>query len=350
MVSSPVTGPPCTLSFCIPTYNRANTVIDLVLRLLQCPTPDIEVVVLDNGSTDDTVELLKGITDERLTVCSNGTNRGVIFNVVSVLLQGRGDYSVLLLDKDSIDTDLIPSFLDFLRRESPATGYCEYNLPKGTLSLLFAKGSDAVRNVAYKCNHPSGYFFRAADLHDIRVIDRFTDYDYVGNFPFEFIQAELCMRGTAAIYQESLFIPETQEAARATKSYSISGSNKDAYFKPKGRLKIAVNFSSHILSLPLASVLKRQLIFDRFEQGLRNATVGYRRIMANKAICEHHYITTRRVGRLELLVITIDFYFSFSRQLKSMGRDSATPTGVELLMDMALRLILRIATRLARLK
>ena len=84
------TPPHCTLSFCIPTYNRSVEVGALVRRVLQCPAADIEVLVLDNGSTDDTLKRLAQIDDPRLSIYSNGHNRGVLFNVVNVLLRGRG--------------------------------------------------------------------------------------------------------------------------------------------------------------------------------------------------------------------------------------------------------------------
>ena len=58
------------LSFCIPTYNRASSVCRLVADILSCRDSGIEVVVLDNGSTDDSLSLLQAIKmkDCRFTV------------------------------------------------------------------------------------------------------------------------------------------------------------------------------------------------------------------------------------------------------------------------------------------
>jgi glycosyltransferase involved in cell wall biosynthesis len=333
------------LSFCIPTYNRAQSVLPLVRRVLQSPSIEFEVVVSDNGSTDDTLARLEAIKDPRLVVLQNKTNRGALFNQVNVLVQGRGTYSALLLDKDSVDPALIPSLLDFLRRESPFTGYCEYHRPVGSPPLVFQKGSDALRGMAYSCHHPSGYFFRRSYLQDIRSVDRFSDHGAVGNFPFEFMQAELALRGPAAIFQEPVFIPETLEAARAIKSFTINGTKEDAFFLPKGRLNTAVRFSSHILSLPLADEVRRQLVFDRFAQGLGLATIDYRNIMANEAICDHYHIATRRVGRLELLSIAAAYFRGFAPQLRAARQGTIAPTTPALLLDAACRLFRRIGRR-----
>jgi len=301
------------LSFCIPTYNRAEILLSLVLRLLKTSSDEIEVVILDNYSSDNTLSQLATIDDPRLVVISSKTNRGALFNQVNVLLQGRGVYSVLLLDKDSVDPALIPAFLDFLVRESPSTGYCEYNKPVKTPPQIFQIGAAALCGVAYSCHHPTGYFFHTADLHEINILGRFTDSDHVGNFPFEFMQAELCLRGPGAIFQEPVFSPESLEAAQAIKSFSINASKENAFFSPEGRLKLAINFTNHIQSLPIPPSIKRQLILDRFAHGLFAATFGYRAVLCNTIICSHYHITTRRVGMLELVGIASKFYRLFCR-------------------------------------
>lgn len=330
------------LSFCIPTFNRVGAVLPLVRRILQSPSEEIEVVVSDNVSSDDTVVQLRAINDPRLVILQNEVNRGALFNQVNVLIQGRGKYSALLLDKDSVDPQFIQSFLTFLRDEAPITGYCEYHQAAGSPARHFQRGEDALQGIAYSCHHPSGYFFRTADLRDIRIVERFSDHGTVGNFPFEFMQAELALRGPAAIFQEPVFIPEALEAARAVRSFTISGSKGDAFFQPKGRLNTAVRFSSHILGLPVAAELKQRLVLDRFTQGLAFATVAYKSIMANDAICDHYHIATRRVGRLELLQIAVDYYRSFFRELKGAQHSAAPPTGVAVLLDIGHRLLRRL--------
>jgi hypothetical protein len=332
------------LSFCIPTYNRVESVVPLVKRLLLSPSREFEIIVSDNGSTDDTLAQLNAIDDQRLIVLQSKINRGALYNQVNVLVQGNGAYSALLLDKDSVDPAFIPSFLDFLRLESPLTGYCEYHLAAGSSALVFPKGSEALRGVCYSCHHPSGYFFRKADLREIRCVDRFTEHDSVGNFPFEFMQAELAMRGPAAIFREPVFIPETLEAARAVKSFTINAMKEDAFFLPKGRLNTAVRFSLHILGLALTDRAKRALVFDRFAQGLGLATVDYRNIMANEAICDHYHIETRQVGRLDLVPIAVRYFRGFVQQMKNAPPGQERFKATDFLLDMARR----VARRLGR--
>lgn len=342
----PVSADQPLLSFCIPTHNRAITLLPLVRRVLQHLGDEIQVVVMDNGSTDDTLTRLAEIQDPRLIVRANMTNRGVLFNVVNVLLAGDARYSALLLDKDSLDPALIPCFLEFLRTAQPRCGYCEYDRPLDTPARCFEAGEAALRGLAYSCHHPTGYFFRTDDLRDIDIAGRFTGYEFVGHFPFEFMHAELCLRGSAAIYQAPLFRPEVLKVATSAKSHGTNAAKEDAFFSPKGRLKMAVNFSIHILGLPLSAHLRRQLVLDRFAQGLWHATAGYVALMADEAICEHYHIGTRRIGRLEQLSIAWGFYRGFVSSLRADRRVASPPSGPVILLDTARRAARRVGRRL----
>lgn len=57
---SPLTLP---LSVVVPAFNEEDVVVDAVLAILQCAVPDFEVIVVDDGSTDRTVERLRDAFD-----------------------------------------------------------------------------------------------------------------------------------------------------------------------------------------------------------------------------------------------------------------------------------------------
>jgi len=349
LMTSDISASPPLLSLCIPTYNRCATLVPLVRRVLSMPGDEIQVVVLDNGSTDDTLARLAEIGDPRLIVRSNGVNRGVLFNVVNVLVQGTASYSILLLDKDSLDPALIPDFLEFLRHERPECGYSKYGLPVGTPPRSFPAGEAALRAVAYSCHHPTGYFFRTESLRRIEAAKRFTDFDFVGHFPFEFMQAELCLLGKGAIYQAPAFSPEVLQLSKSTKSHGTDASKEDAFFSPKGRLKTAVNFSKHIMTLPIPAALAKQLVLDRFAQGLRQSTLGYRYVLGNESICEHYHIEARTLGWLKMLRIAWWFFLQFSQQLIERDARRTKLSRAVLLADTFQRLQRAVARRLSRI-
>ena len=307
------------LSFCIPTYNRAEGVRQLVAEILKCNDPKIEVIVLDNGSTDETMRVLGAIHDERLFIYSNGENKGVLYNILHVLTKARGRFSLFSLDKDSIDPVEIERFKSFLMRHPGlACGYCEYHSKSNADFELFSKGFPAVRAIGYKAHHPSGYFFNNELLKSVDITSRFADFNFVGHFPFDFIFAELCMLGDGAIYHQPLVTPHTAKMAAKKTSFESSGKVLDAYFMPQGRLNTAVNFTQHINTLGLAPREKESLVIDRFIQGLIGSTLAYRAMMMNDDWCTHYHMQSRRVGWREMIFIGLNFYRQFIKKTRGM--------------------------------
>ena len=88
------------LSILIPAYNEAATVGVAVKRLLDIRYPcDIELVIVNDGSVDHTMDVLNGIDDPRVVVTEHKTNRGKGAAVRTAAALATGDY-MLVFDAD----------------------------------------------------------------------------------------------------------------------------------------------------------------------------------------------------------------------------------------------------------
>ncbi len=89
-----------TLSVIVPVYNERNTVAEVLRRLRRVELPvDLEVVVVDDGSTDGTSQILSALEDSTVQVVRHPTNRGKGAAIRTALEHVRGEL-VLIQDAD----------------------------------------------------------------------------------------------------------------------------------------------------------------------------------------------------------------------------------------------------------
>ncbi|MDQ3897394.1 MAG: glycosyltransferase family 2 protein [Actinomycetota bacterium] len=89
-----------TLSVIVPVYNERNTVAEVLRRIRRVELPvDLEVVVVDDGSTDGTSQILAALEDSTVQVVRHPTNLGKGAAIRTALEHVRGDL-VLVQDAD----------------------------------------------------------------------------------------------------------------------------------------------------------------------------------------------------------------------------------------------------------
>ena len=102
------------LSILIPAYNEAATVGVAVKRLLDIRYPcDIELVIVNDGSVDNTMDVLSSIDDPRVVISEHPVNRGKGAAVRTAASLASGDYMLIF------DADLEYSAEDILSLLSP---------------------------------------------------------------------------------------------------------------------------------------------------------------------------------------------------------------------------------------
>lgn len=106
----------------IPTYNRANSYLGQTLHSALGQTyENIEIIVSDNCSQDNTEELVRGFSDPRIRYIRQSENIGSNNNFNVCIAQAKGDFCLLLPDDDLIDGDFIESCVK-ASAETPEVG------------------------------------------------------------------------------------------------------------------------------------------------------------------------------------------------------------------------------------
>lgn len=114
-------GSPVKLSVLMCAYNEEHTIVQAVGEVLGQQYPcDIELIVVDDGSTDATPTLLELIDDPRLTVHRHHENRGRGAALITAIAQASGTHIL------PFDADLEYSAEDILKIAEPVLkGRCD---------------------------------------------------------------------------------------------------------------------------------------------------------------------------------------------------------------------------------
>ena len=105
------------VSIGIPTYNRSEYLIRAVESAIAQSYPNIEIIVSDNCSTDDTAKRVSDIHDPRVKFLQQTQNLGMTGNFNACLHAATGDLFLMLSDDDLLYRDAVERLSEPLRRE-----------------------------------------------------------------------------------------------------------------------------------------------------------------------------------------------------------------------------------------
>jgi glycosyltransferase involved in cell wall biosynthesis len=89
------------ISVCIATYNGERFLKDQLSSILTQITPTDEVIIVDDASTDGTVDLIRGFGDDRIHLIKHESNQGVVRSFERALRAATGDI-IFLSDQDDL--------------------------------------------------------------------------------------------------------------------------------------------------------------------------------------------------------------------------------------------------------
>ena len=117
------------VSICIPQYNRIRFLLKSLEIIEKQSYPDIEIVISDDRSTDNTVSEIKRLIPVYkypIIFDINPRNMGYDRNYRKCIEMATGEYAVVIGNDDSLySEDAIQFLVDFLKKNNyPDIGYC----------------------------------------------------------------------------------------------------------------------------------------------------------------------------------------------------------------------------------
>ena len=214
------------ISIFLPIYNKENFLINSIKSLQIQTLKDIEIVAVNDCSTDRSLEILTNLSknDSRIKVVNNDKNHGLLYSMAMGILNSTGEYLMNLDSDDEINDN---ECLEYLYNKTIL-----YNVDIIAFSVLFKNG-----NWTYKCgynneiliqpklykscflnnNEPSDYliwnklikketFLKAYEIFKIAIYNGKWNYfedDVWNNLVSKYAKSKLCLDRLVYIYNNN---------------------------------------------------------------------------------------------------------------------------------------------------
>ena len=95
------------VSVCLPVWNGAKTVLETIQSVLNQTFKNFELVIIDNASTDNTVDLVRSMMDKRIRLYRNKRNLGCGGNLEVCKKRAMGNILFYVSDDDILDVNAL---------------------------------------------------------------------------------------------------------------------------------------------------------------------------------------------------------------------------------------------------
>ena len=267
------------ISIVTPTYNEDQNIEKLILDIETIMNPfksqyDYEHIVIDNKSTDNTINILKKIAEKnkKLKVIINSRNYGQIRSGFFGLLQAKGD-AVIFMNSDFQDpVELIPDYIESWEKGNRITMGQKIATNEFFLMKFIRRFFHKLLFIISKVKMP--LYTSGSGIYDRKLIEVFREI----NDPYPFL------KGLAAEIEEEINLIQFNQPRR------LKGKSKNNFFNMYDiamlaiikhssvplRFVIFLGFISSIFSFLIAFIyfLYKLIYWQSFEMGIGPIIIG----------------------------------------------------------------------------
>lgn len=134
------------LSVCMATYNGAQFVIRQLDTVLKQLSQEDEVIVVDDGSKDNTVKVIQDTYGDRVRVYVNERNLGVIHSFAKAISLAKGDILFLCDQDDLWEDNKVESVVRAFKEENALLVVHDAYVVDGNLEIINPSWNDYNHN------------------------------------------------------------------------------------------------------------------------------------------------------------------------------------------------------------
>jgi glycosyltransferase involved in cell wall biosynthesis len=103
------------VSVIIPNYNNDFFFKNVISRILDNTYNNIEIIVVDDKSTDNSINIIKEFESDKIRILENIENSGTYYSRNRGILMSKGEYILIVDGDDYIDSTYIENMVDNLK-------------------------------------------------------------------------------------------------------------------------------------------------------------------------------------------------------------------------------------------
>lgn len=116
------------VSIIMPSYNASKYIVASIKSIQAQTYTNWELIIVDDCSTDNTVEIINGFKEQRIRLFMNDKNSGAAISRNKALREAKGRWIAFLDSDDVWLSDKLEKQLDFMKKNGYAFTYTDYRI------------------------------------------------------------------------------------------------------------------------------------------------------------------------------------------------------------------------------
>ncbi len=171
------------VSVIMPSWNTANYILESIGSVQAQTYENWELIIVDDASTDNTLEILKSVDDDRVRVFVNETNSGAAVSRNRAMREAKGEWIAFLDSDDLWNPDKLQRQIEFMVEHDYVFSYHDFEkIDEASNPLnVYVSGPDIVtKRKMYNYGYPGclTFMYKQSAFGVIQIKDIKKNNDY----------------------------------------------------------------------------------------------------------------------------------------------------------------------------